>query len=55
MSRLYQAGNMDWPTLNASVQSWIGHARHAETAGLREAIFSQVSFSRGAGRREASA
>ena len=55
MSRLYQAGSMDWPTLNASVQSWIGHARHAETAGLREAIFSRVSFSRGAGRSEASA
>ena len=55
MSHLYQTGDMDWPTLNASVQSWIGHARHAETAGLREAIFSQVSFRRGAGRSEASA
>ena len=55
MSHLYQTGDMDWPTLNASVQSWIGHARHAETAGLREVIFSQVSFRRGAGRSEASA
>ena len=55
MSRLYQTGETDWPSLNASVQSWIGHARHAETAALRETIFSQVSFTRGAGRSEASA
>ena len=55
MSRLYQTGDMDWPTLNASVHSWIGHACHAETKGLREAIFSQVSFNRGAGRCEAGA
>ena len=55
MSRLYQEGEMDWPTLNASVQSWIGHACHAETAGLREAIFGQVSFSKGAGQGAASA
>ena len=49
MSRSYQAGDLDWPALNASVQSWIGHARHAETEGLREVIFSQVNFRRGAG------
>ena len=55
MGRLYQTGEMDWLALNASVQSWIGHARHAETAGLREAIFEKVSFNRGAGRDEASA
>ena len=55
MSSMYRDGQIDWPTLNASVQSWIGHACHAETAGLREAIVSQVSFSKGAGRREASA
>ena len=55
VSRLYQIGETDWPSLNASVQSWIGHARHAETAALRETIFSQVSFTRGAGQREASA
>ena len=55
MSRLYRAGEMDWPALNASVQSWIGHARHAGTARLREAIFKQVSLSKGAGRSEASA
>ena len=55
MGRLYQTGDMDWPALNASVQSWIGHACHAETAGLREAIFEKVSFSKGAGQGAASA
>ena len=55
MSSMYREGQIDWPTLNASVQSWIGHARHAETAGLREEIVSRVSFNRGAGRSEASA
>lgn len=55
MSRLYRTGDMDWPAINASVQSWTGHARHAETEGLREAIFNQVSFNRGAGRGAAGA
>ena len=55
LSRLHQTGEIDWPSLNASVQSWIGHARHAETGALREAIFSQVSFSKGAGQGEARA
>ncbi len=55
LSRLYQAGEMDWSALNASMQSWTGHARHAETERLREAIFSQVSFNRGAGQGAASA
>ena len=55
MSSMYREGQIDWPTLNASVQSWIGHAKHAETAGLRETIVSRVSFSKGAGQSEASA
>ena len=55
MSRLYQAGRIDWTHLNASVQSWTGHACHAETTALREAIFSQVSFTKGTGRCAASA
>ncbi|MDE0283616.1 MAG: reverse transcriptase/maturase family protein [Gammaproteobacteria bacterium] len=55
MSRLYRAGEMDWPAINASVQSWTGHARHAQTEGLRTAIFSEVSFNKGAGRGAAGA
>lgn len=55
MGRLYRAGEMGWPAINASVQSWTGHARHADTEGLRAALFSQVSFNKGAGRGAAGA
>jgi RNA-directed DNA polymerase len=37
-----------------AVQSWIGHARHADTEGLRRRIFSATIFQRGAGREAAS-
>ena len=31
---------------NASVQSWIGHAKHGDTLGLRKKIFNQTVFIR---------
>ena len=43
----YRAGRLEWGDLMPPVQSWIGHARHAETAGLREAIFGPVAFDSG--------
>lgn len=46
-ARDYAADRLDWDTIDASVQSWIGHARHADTMALREAIFEQVAFTRG--------
>ena len=46
-ARKFAAGE-DWQTINASVQSWIGHARHAETRGLRKRLFAEVSFKRAA-------
>lgn len=52
--RAWKAGKLDWETLMASVQSWIGHAGHADTGGLQKAIFSQVGFTRGAGHMVAS-
>ena len=30
-----QRGWLDWEDFNPAVQSWIGHAQHAETEGLR--------------------
>ncbi|MGH8489326.1 MAG: hypothetical protein ACREXS_10820 [Gammaproteobacteria bacterium] len=30
--------------IDASVQSWIGYAGHADTEGLRRAIFSRIIF-----------
>lgn len=42
----YAAGSLQWHEINPSVQSWIGHACHAETYGLRKAIFGKIVFSR---------
>jgi retron-type reverse transcriptase len=50
----YGRGRVDWEDINPSVQSWIGHASHADTLGLRKAIFSRIVFVRGAGRTAAS-
>jgi hypothetical protein len=33
---------MNWNRLNAGLRSWIGHAGHAETSGLRKALFSEI-------------
>ncbi|MCP4701426.1 MAG: RNA-dependent DNA polymerase [Gammaproteobacteria bacterium] len=43
----YAAGTMTWEDFNPSVQSWIGHARHADTLGLRETLFSAIVFRQG--------
>lgn len=55
MAAAYRAGRLEWATVAASTQSWIGHAQHADTDGLRRAIFSQAVFSRGMGQETASA
>lgn len=43
----YQAGLIDWETVNQSVQAWIGHAMHGDTWRLREQIFEAFPFLRG--------
>jgi retron-type reverse transcriptase len=48
-ARAYAEGRMGWKDFNPSVQSWIGHARHADTEGLRKRLFSDIVFKRGAG------
>ena len=53
MAERYHSGRMQWPEINASVQSWIGHAGHAHSEALRESIFQNVYFSRGTGRASA--
>ncbi len=55
MAAAYQAGRLEWAKVVASTQSWIGHVQHADTEGLRRAIFSQAVFTRGAGQEMASA
>jgi retron-type reverse transcriptase len=46
MAKLYRAGSMPWEKINASVQSWIGHAKHADTYGLRRGIFRKIVFTK---------
>lgn len=47
-ARAFAAGRMNWSDFNPSVQSWLGHAGHADTQALRRAIFSGTVFRRGA-------
>lgn len=47
MSRLYREGILDWKDINPSVQSWLGHASHADTYWLKKSIFERITFSRG--------
>lgn len=54
MAEVYQAGRLEWAKVVASTQSWIGHAQHADTEGLRRVIFSQAVFRRGMGQETAS-
>ncbi|MGE3152473.1 MAG: reverse transcriptase domain-containing protein [Nitrospiraceae bacterium] len=54
MAQIYRTGRLEWTMMVASIQSWIGHAKHADTEGLRRAIFSQAVFTRGAGHKTAS-
>ena len=46
LAQAYAEHRVDWKDLNPSVQSWIGHARHAETEGLRTKLFYGVVFQR---------
>jgi len=47
MGKDYREGRIEWGEVLPRVMSWIGHASHADTWGLRSAIFGSVSFSRG--------
>ena len=46
MAKHYAQGKLNWGDFNPSVQSWLGHARHANTWRLRNDIFSKVVFRR---------
>lgn len=48
-ARAFAAGTRDWADIDPSVQSWIGHAGHADSLGLRRRILSRTIFRRGAG------
>lgn len=46
MAEKYRKGCITLPEVNASIQSWLGHARFADTYQLRRSIFKQVRFSK---------
>lgn len=46
LAEAYARGEVDFATINPGVQSWLGHARHGETEGLRRAILGPVVFRR---------
>lgn len=45
MAQIYRTGRLEWTKVRASIQSWMGHAQHADTDGLCRAIFSQARAS----------
>lgn len=45
-AKAYANNIMDWTDFNPSVQSWIGHAKQADTFGLRKTIFDSTVFVR---------
>jgi len=47
MAKEYRSGGINIEDVKASLLSWIGHAKHADTWGLRKAMFGSVSFSKG--------
>jgi hypothetical protein len=48
-ARLVSLGLLSREAMNASLQSWLGHARQAQTHGLRRAILSDIMVQVGAG------
>jgi len=50
MSALYQEGQISLTRVHQSIQSWIGHASHADTYRLRSRILGSVVFQRGKAR-----
>lgn len=41
---LHKTGQIPWRRIHQSIQSWIGHAFHADSWRLRELIFSEIVF-----------
>jgi len=44
LAQLFNAKQISYDDVNASVQSWLGHAKHADTYGLRRDIFGEIVF-----------
>jgi len=40
----YQKGLVSWEHIHQSVESWIGHAAHADTVQLRKLLLEEIIF-----------
>jgi RNA-directed DNA polymerase len=47
LARRYARGELDWTNIKARLRSWMGHALHAETLGLRTVLLDALIFQRG--------
>jgi len=47
MANLYHQGVLGWDEIHPRVRSWIGHAIHGDTKGLRKTLFASTIFKRG--------
>jgi retron-type reverse transcriptase len=45
--KAYREGKIDLERINASIQSWLGHAKHANTYRLREKLFDSFVLRKG--------
>jgi len=45
--KAYCEGSMDIERINATIQSWLGHAKHADAYQLMEKLLSETHFSKG--------
>ena len=50
--KLYSQGKIGFDRINATVQSWLGHAKHADSYRFRQKLFDAVSFVRGGGNED---
>jgi retron-type reverse transcriptase len=46
MQGLYAEDKVALDEINTTLKSWLGHARHADTQGLRTRIFTEICFAR---------
>lgn len=47
MARLYSEWALDWSDIKPRISSWVGHAIHGDTEGLRKTLFAATVFRRG--------
>ena len=46
MAEEYKSGNVKIPEISNSIQSWIGHVKHADSYQLRKEVFWKTVFTR---------